>query len=291
MDELKTLLQQSAALSGLGFDAGPEMTQQEREQAKADFYNASEGDMHESDGYDCRICRNKGYISQVVQNELYGYWHEQLSPCKCWRVRSAINKLARSGLKNAVKAYSFDRYETPDAWQKHIKDTAMRFCNDRENNWFYIGGQSGAGKTHICTAIAVHYIRQGMEAKYMLWRDEIVRIKALVNDPAQYGAIMQELKAVPVLYIDDLFKVGESADRQARPTAGDVNAAFEIINHRYSNPCLVTIISSEKTLPELLDIDEATAGRIAERSKAGGYCVNLKKDSKRNWRLRGLEEV
>lgn len=290
MDDLKTLLQQSESLSGLGSD-GSEMTQQEREQLKADFYNASEGDMNESDGYDCRICRNKGYISEVVQNAMYGYFCEQLKPCKCWKVRSAINKLARSGLKNAVKAYTFDKYETPDAWQKHIKETALRFCQDQQNHWFYIGGQSGAGKTHICTAIAVHYIRQGMEARYMLWRDEIVRIKALVNEQAEYTKIMQELKTVPVLYIDDLFKVGESHDKQARPTTGDINAAFEIINHRYSNPGLVTIISSEKTLPELLEIDEATAGRIAERSKAGGYCVNLKKDSKRNWRLRGLDEV
>jgi DNA replication protein DnaC len=290
MDDLKTLLQQSAALSGLGYD-GKELTQQEHEQLKADFYNASEGDMHESDGYDCRLCRNKGYISHVVKNEMYGYFCEQLSPCKCWKVRSAINKLARSGLKNAVKAYTFDKYETPDAWQQYIKDTAMRFCQDQQNHWFYIGGQSGAGKTHICTAIAVHYIRQGMEARYMLWRDEIVRIKALVNDQAEYTKIMQDLKTVPVLYIDDLFKTGESHDKQARPTTGDINAAFEIINHRYANPGLVTIISSEKTLPELLEIDEATAGRIAERSKAGGYCVNLKKDSKRNWRLRGLDEV
>lgn len=290
MDDLKTLLQNSAGLSGLSSD-GVEMTQEEREQAKADFYNASEGDMHESDGYDCRICRNKGYISHVVKNELYGYHCEQLTPCKCWKVRSAINKLARSGLQNAVKACTFDKYETPDAWQKYIKETAMRFCQDQQNHWFYIGGQSGAGKTHICTAIAVHYIRQGVEAKYMLWRDEIVRIKALVNEQAEYTKIMQELKTVPVLYIDDLFKVGESHDKQARPTAGDINVAFEIINHRYANPGLVTIISSEKTLPELLEIDEATAGRIAERSKAGGYCVNLKKDSKRNWRLRGLDEV
>ena len=290
MDDLKTLLQQSAALSGLGSD-GKELTQQEHEQLKADFYNASEGDMHEADGYDCRVCRNKGYISRVVQNPMYGYFCEQLTPCKCWRVRSAINKLARSGLKNAVKAYTFEKYETPDAWQKHIKDTAMRFCQDSGNSWFFIGGQSGAGKTHICTAIAVHYIRQGMEARYMLWRDEIVRIKALVNEHEEYTKIMQDLKTVPVLYIDDLFKTGESHDKQARPTTGDINAAFEIINHRYSNPGLITIISSEKTLPELLEIDEATAGRIAERSKTGGYCVNLKKDSKRNWRLRGLDEV
>lgn len=291
MDNLEALLKKSEHLSALGFDM-PEMTQQEREQAKADFYNASEGDLHKQDGYNCSKCKNKGYISVVTQNEQYGYYCEMLTPCKCQKVRSAIRKLNKSGLKNAVKQYTFDTYETPEPWQQHIKATAQRFCHDDNHNWFFIGGQSGGGKTHICTAIAAHYIRQGIDTHYMLWRDEIVRIKALVNEAEEYEAIMNELKHVPVLYIDDLFKVGEDPrDKVARPTSGDVNAAFEIISNRAGQPKLVTIVSSERTMSELLAIDEATAGRIAKPAKEGGYMINLRKDSTRNWRLRGLEEI
>ena len=75
------------------------------------------------------------------------------------------------------------------------------------------------------------------------------------------------------------------------PTPADINVAFELINYRYINPGLTTIISSERTLSELLEIDETTAGRIAECTKLGGYCINLKKDASRNWRMRGVDEV
>jgi DNA replication protein DnaC len=65
-------------------------------------------------------------------------------------------------------------------------------------------------------------------------------------------------------------------------TPADVNLAFEILNYRYVNRRLVTILSSEKTIEEILDIDEAVGSRIFERCK-GHY---VKFVGKENWRLR-----
>jgi len=262
------------------------------EELKAEHYNNSEGELHLEDGYNCDICKNKGYVAKVLTNEQFGYYYEVMTPCKCQKIRRAIHRLNRSGLKNIVKDYTFDKYESAEPWQRTIKTTAQQFLKDQENNWFFIGGQSGAGKTHICTAIAVYYIKHGKEVKYMLWRDEITKIKAVVNEVDQYSQLMTALKETDVLYIDDLFKSGKGEDGKPKPpTSADINAAFEIINYRYNNPKLVTIISSERTLVELNDIDEAIAGHIAEKSKAGGYCINLKKDKSRNWRLKGLGEL
>ena len=70
-----------------------------------------------------------------------------------------------------------------------------------------------------------------------------------------------------------------------------MNLAFEIINYRCNQPELITIISSERTLAELVEIDEAVAGRIAQRSKNNGYCINLNRDARKNWRMRGLVEL
>lgn len=269
-----------------------QISPQEREQKSADLYNQSQGNLNEQDGYECSICKNKGFIAEVKYNEQFGYYYQVMTNCKCRKVRNAINRLNRSGLKDAVKRYTFDNFQTPELWQAHIKEAAMRFCTDDQHTWFYIAGNSGSGKSHICTAIAVHYIRKGMDTHYMLWRDEIMKLKASVTDPEAYSEQIKELKEVPVLYIDDFFKNGKGADgKSIRPTAADVNAAFEIINYRYNTPKLITIISSERTLDELMDIDEATTGRIIERSKEGGYCLNMKRDGSRNWRLRGLEEV
>lgn len=291
MQQMGELLMKLQGKSASGCDI-PAMTQKDFEQWKADQYNATEGDLNDTDGYNCELCKNRGDSAVVVHNDQFGYWTETLVPCKCQRIRQAIRRLNRSGLKNIVKDYTFAKYECPEAWQQKIKQTAMAFCKDDASDWFFIGGQSGAGKTHICTAIAVHYIKAGMDCRYMLWRDEIARIKAMVNDHEAYDQLMRPLKETPVLYIDDLFKGGKGDDGKYKPpTAADVNAAFEIINYRYNNPGLITIISSERTLADMFDIDEAIAGRITERTKARGYCFNLRKDRSRNWRLKGLDEI
>lgn len=267
-------------------------TREEYEQMKADSYNAGEGTLHLADGYNCDKCKNKGFIAELRMAEVYGYKVETLVPCRCQKARNALSRLARSGLKDVVKKYTFENYEAADPWQEKIKEAAMRFCDSQGEEWFFIGGQSGAGKTHICTAIAVHFIRQGKELKYMLWRDEITRLKGLITEPEQYGQMMDALKNADVLYIDDIFKNGkDDFGNVKQPTAADINAAFEIINYRYNNPGKITIISSERTLSEMNAIDEAIAGRIAEKSKEGGYCINLAKDAKKNWRMKGIIEL
>lgn len=277
---------------GISEPGSKPMSREEYEAYKVESYNAGIGHLDQVDGYNCDACKNKGYVAELRMAEVYGYQVETLVPCKCQKARNALSRLARSGLRDVVKKYTFDRYEATEPWQQTVKETAQRFCADPDARWFFYGGQSGAGKTHICTAIAVHFLRQGKETKYMLWRDEIARIKALVNDAEQYGAMMAEIKNADVLYIDDLFKTGKDEfGNTKQPTAADINAAFEIINYRYNDPRKTTIISSERTISDLNAIDEAIAGRIAERAKAGGYCINLGKDAGKNFRMKGMLEL
>ena len=97
--------------------------------------------------------------------------------------------------------------------------------------------------------------------------------------------MIDRFKKAEVLYIDDLFKTGKAPDGSVlKITGADVNVAFEIINYRYNNPALVTIISSELTEDEILDIDEATGGRIYERAKKA---FSIGKDRKKNYRIKG----
>ena len=265
-------------------------TPEEYEQMKADAYNKQEGNLHTLDGYNCDKCKNKGYIAFVKDCGMY--YSETLMECKCMTVRAAINRLKRSGLKNIVKDYTLKKYEVREQWQASLKEAAERFIGeDVKNHWFFIGGQSGAGKTHLCTAIAVHYIKAGYDMRYMLWMDEITRIKPLANTE-EHNTLMDELKKAKVLYIDDLFKMGKDDQGNVKnPTAADVAHAFEILNYRYINPDLITIISSERTIAELCQIDEALAGRISERTKAEGYCLNIKRNPERNWRLKDIQEI
>lgn len=286
MESISSVLKTLPIKSAPGYE---DMTAEERERYRADLDNRTPGDL--DDGVDCPDCLNRGYSMEVRYDEQFQRYYSVAVPCQCRKVRAANRRLQKSGLAEVVRTKTFATYETPETWQRSVRDSAMRFCNAEGDPWFFIGGQSGAGKSHLCTAISGYLLHHGKAVRYMLWRDEIARINAVVNEAEQYGQMMADLKNAPVLYIDDLFKTGkDDRGNPKQPTAAEINRAFEIINHRYNNH-LATIISSERTLSELVDIDEAIAGRIAEKSKEGGFCINLRKNPARNWRMRGLGEV
>lgn len=268
---------------GLGttFEEFSAMSPKEREQHRVDSFNSSPGSRNEEDGYNCNICKNHAIIAKLVENPDGSYSHTFV-PCRCEEVRRSILRLKKSGLKNIIKDYTFDKFEAAEPWQKTVKAAAQEYAKHPEG-WFYIGGQSGAGKTHLCTAICREFLLEGKRVMYMLWRDEIVKLKGLVNDADEYGALIDRYKKAEVLYIDDLFKTGKGPDGDMqRPTGADVNVAFEIINYRCNNPELLTIISSECTEDDLLDIDEAVGGRIIEKARA----FSIARDRKRNYRLK-----
>lgn len=250
------------------------LSMHEYKQQSVDWYNSRSGNLNEEDGYNCSICKNKGFISRLNEVD-----DEVLVPCKCRKVRDTLQRAKKSGLGNIITEYTFDKFKVAEEWQKVIKENAQQFCKDDDAHWFYIGGQVGCGKTHICTAIAAHYIKAGRDVKYMLWNEEAKKLKALVNDIA-YQDEIAIYKNVDVLYIDDFVKVksGES------PTTADINLAFEIINHRLLSKDKITIISSEKTLDEMLEYDEATMSRMYQ--KTGIYKFSIGKDKSKNYRLR-----
>ena len=274
MDRLQEILAKFG--SATSFD----MSEKDYEQFKVDGLNSAVGNRNEEDGYDCPLCKNKGYIAKLVEDR--GHYSHCFADCKCAETRKSIMRMKRSGLKDIIKDYTFDKFEDTEPWQKSIKAAAMDYAKDPEG-WFFLGGQSGAGKTHLCTAICREFLLAGKRVRYMLWRDDIVKIKGAVTDSEEYCKMIDEFKRVDVLYIDDLFKTGKAIDNSVqKPTAADVNVAFEIINFRYNNPALLTIISSELSEDELIDIDEAIGGRIYERAKA----FTIGKDRSRNYRIR-----
>ena len=99
---------------------------------------------------------------------------------------------------------------------------------------------------------------------------------------------MKKYQNAPILFIDDLFKVSKAADGSCIPPVADVNIAFDILNYRYTKR-LTTIISTERSPAELVEIAEATGGRIVEMAQGNTYCIEKKPG--RNYRLRGVVMV
>ena len=125
-----------------------QMTPKEYEQYKVDGLNATEGKRHEEDGHNCAICKNKGWIIKLEENE-DGSFHQVCCNCKCVEIRNSIMRMKRSGLKDIIKDYTFDKFEDSEPWQQAIKKAAMEYAKNPDG-WFFLGGQSGAGKTHLC---------------------------------------------------------------------------------------------------------------------------------------------
>lgn len=246
---------------------------------KANTINSTPGNLT---GYDCPKCNNRGNIA--IPKEDGGI---SFRDCDCMRIRRCIWEMEKSGLKNIIREKTFDMFTATDPWQNAIKDGAMVYA-DKLDGWLLFCGQSGSGKTHLCTAVCRNRLLAGDEVRYMPWREKISEIKGMSLDNERRAEIMNGYKNAQILYIDDLYKTGKAADGSSNPTGADIGIAFEIINHRYINH-LPTIVSTEKTPQELVEIDEATGSRIIEM--AGNNVFSIGRDPRRNFRMRGVVSV
>lgn len=266
-------VEQSLESMGLLFDVPEDvkglevhpLTKESYQKWFTDTINNTNGSLQ---GVQCEKCRNKGYTVELVDDEIKSI------ECECMKQRRIIEHAKKSGLWHMLSRMKFDTFICRTDWQEHIKRIAVMYAKEK-TGWFFIGGQTGSGKTHICTAISGAMIKSGLALKYVLWRDLLHSFQAVQFDYKQYKEQMQELVDVDVLYIDDFLKSHKHTD-------SELNIAFEVINGRYVSRKL-TIISSEMTLSDIYNADEAIAGRI--REMCGENAIAISADTKKNIRL------
>jgi len=227
---------------------------------------------------DCKTCLNRGYY-YTSRNNTGDLLHTPARViCKCLKVRESAENARNSGLGNLMD-HRAAHFQATDDWQKELKQLVTDYVSDANKEWIAVLGQSGAGKTMLCSAISNKRLADGHEVRYLLWRDYVSNLKqSQFNDRREENNrnhYFEHYANAEILYIDDLFK--------GTVTDTDKSYAFELINHRY-NKSLVTIISSELLLLELAELDQAVAGRLKE--KAGKYCFQISKDIKKNFRFK-----
>ena len=237
------------------------------------WLNDTEGNLHLHDGHYCQDCKSKGFFYKIRGEEIVAV------KCPCLNVRRNLRLFKESGLDKTLESKTFDNFIVKENWQKIIKEKAQNFLNNKLQRIFFIGGQCGAGKTHICTAMCAQYIKRSIPTLYLLWTRDVRQLKAVANDYT-FSEAIAPYKSVEVLYIDDFLKVMQGST----PTPADINIAFEIINSRLRDPSKITIISSEFSIDELLELDEGTASRICEG--AGEFAISISKSTHKNYRLR-----
>lgn len=257
----------------------PVFTDHEKLEERVNNFNDRPGYEHLIDGIECPICKNKGIVAKIITN---GYGEEiQIEQCKCHKRRVLAKLAIDSGLGGYLRKEIND-FKCNDTWQSNLRKKAADFCSKEgsTNTWFIACGQSGCGKTLLCSIIANHLLNKyEREVLYITWTDFISKLKRdmMGNETNEVSQYLDKIKNVDVLFIDELLKTYNDTD---------LKYIIEIINYRYNNN-LKTLITSEKLITELLDIDEATFSRVVE--KCGSYILNVPKDPAKNYRRRNLE--
>lgn len=246
------------------------MSHKEYDEWQCNIANSITGNLT---GYDCSECKNRGYFTRLDE-----YRNQVVAECRCMKIRRAKSRLEKSGLAVIAEKSTFRMFETPEEWQKKVKQSAVNYANNNSGKWLFMAGQSGCGKTHLCTAVCVHLINQGHDVRYVLWRDLLHELESLRFKNEEYSQKMYWLKTIEILYIDDFMKsIGN------KPSESEMNYAYEVINARYTAR-KITIISSELMKDELYKFDSALAGRIFEC--AGEFIIQISADNSRNYRLK-----
>ncbi len=216
-------------------------------------------------GFHCTECNDRGGTYKISESgEICFYCCTH-----CANVREGMYLLKKSGLADKT----FEIFETNSEWQKRLLERVRKYSAS-DGKWLFIGGQSGCGKTHLCTAAAREIILgENVSAALFKWVEDARELKALVND-SSYSAEADKFRKADILYIDDLLK--------GSVTAADLKLGYDLVDYRYRHR-LRTIISSEMFLSEIISKDEALGGRIKEM--AGEFAFNIKRDRSKNYRL------
>ena len=208
---------------------------------------------------ECEFCNGTGYEAINVDGEI------QFVECRCNKMKLSDKYRLHSSIGAGLKDMTFDSFIADDSEVlTNAKNKAMYYVRDFDNkagwrnNSILFHGQPGSGKTHLGIAISNALLDKEYEVVYMPYRNAITEVKQNITNYDVYRKLMSRYSKCGVLYIDDFLK--------GKISEADVNVIYEIVNYRYNNN-LPMILSTEKSLEEMLDFDEAIGSRIIEMCK------------------------
>lgn len=238
-------------------------------------YNKRVGNL--KDGFDCPKCLNRGYTCYLHKGDIIQ------QDCECMTRREVIRAIKRSNADYLLKVHNFDSYIHTESWQDMIFNKAKKFAELDIGFWF-VGGQIGSGKTKICISMLNRLLERRKECRYYIWQNLVTELNKLQVDGLGYEDRLEELATISVLYLDDFIR--------EEPTKAEIKTAYRIINARYmatlGGKQLITIISSQRLITDILKIDEAIGSRICELGFE--YITSVEYGEPRNWRMKLARE-
>jgi len=201
----------------------------------------------------CKLCNDKGF---TITHSETGY--ELYNKCECAIKKENQERIERSGLSDFFKTRSFDNFNASTKEQKEALSICKTYVGTKGNNNLLLLGAIGSGKTHLAAACLMELGKKGAFIRYVNYLDMVKAIGIAARDTESYFDVMRRYKEPRVLLIDDLYK---GVIRETH-----LSYIYEIINDRY-NTNKKTIITSEKHISALMEIDPAISSRLLERAK------------------------
>lgn len=205
-------------------------------------------------GGNCKVCKNRGYIVQKDGE------YKRHVVCECMEKRKNRQMITGSVYAELITSKTFENYQIDEEWQKACLHSVKFWTNQKQYPFLYLGGQSGAGKTHLGVAAFYSLVQRGVKGKYVSWRSESRDLKMRMTEFGFYDEKIRELKRVPLLMLDDFLWTNKSD-----PTEEDLKLAKEIIDERQAKR-LRTIFTANYTIKDLNALSEVIGGRIYEAS-------------------------
>ena len=225
--------------------------------------------------YDCPKCEDRGYVFEIQD----GY--EVAVPCECLEKKQSIEKLALSNLTEVFRQKTINSFNADKEWQIKAKNEVLRYINDflkkETNASLILVGNPGSGKTHLGIGAMLELIDNNVGCVYKEYITMLTDLKQTSMDETDYIRTLEKYINPRVLFLDDFLK--------GQPTEADRKYIYKIINTRYLKGKPM-IISTEKSIKEILMFDEAVGSRIVEMAQ--NNIITFPRGIENNYRLRNI---
>ncbi|WP_419884062.1 ATP-binding protein [Peribacillus sp. B-H-3] len=253
----------------------------------------------ETRGTDCRltpasmVLEDDYLAGKICGPEEAKEWHTTFSiRCDCVQRYKTERIIKASEITDQFKKLGFQNFirngkpkviaDAYDCSMAYLK--GYQTIKQERQNSIALLGQPGAGKTHLLTAISNNLIQR--ESVPVLYFPYVEGFSDLKDDFDKLEAKLERMKQVEVLFIDDLFKPAKGVPRA---TEWQIEQMYSVINYRYLNHKPI-LVSSELTVDQLADVDEALGTRIYQMCR--DFTVVIQGDRKTlNHRLAGAPNV
>jgi len=230
---------------------------------------------------EAKVLESDFFLGKICTPAQAWEWRSTYSErCECAKQDRMNNLLKSSEITDEFKRLGFQNFAT-DGKPQVIQDAYncsltyfkefQTICSNRKNSIALLG-QPGAGKTHLLMAISNNLMKKlSVSVMYFPFVEGCDDLRSDFN---ALDAKLERMKKVDVLFIDDLFK---PINGEPRASSFEIGKLYAVINYRFLNHKPI-LVSSELTVDELVDIDEALGTRIYQMCR--DFIVLIKGDRK-----------